>query len=81
MLTLFVLWLIGCTLIAVLNARYWKICPDMEDREAMDAKARKIAPIIPQTPIPYSHKVWYTIDWILLVGFISFVVWLICNAI
>jgi hypothetical protein len=81
MLTLFLLWLIGCTLIAVLNARYWKICPDMEDMEAMDAKARKIAPIMPQTPIPYSHKVMYVVDMILLIGVSGLVVWLICNAI
>jgi hypothetical protein len=33
MLTLFVLWLTGCTIAAVLNAKFWNAYPDNESRE------------------------------------------------
>jgi len=78
-MTLIILWIIALIGIVILNAKFWKICPDMEDREAEDAKARNIAPVMPQTPIPYSHKVWYVVDMILLIVVSGLVVWLICN--
>jgi len=69
-LTILPYWLIGCTVLAILNAKFWAICSDTEDREAEDAKARNIAPVIPQTPIPMRRKVSYVIDWAILITII-----------
>jgi len=41
MLLIILLWLIGCTVLAILNARFWKIMPDVEDNEGMELKPKK----------------------------------------
>jgi len=41
LLTILPYWLIGCTVLAILNARFWKIMPDAEDNEGMEFKAKK----------------------------------------
>lgn len=80
-MTLIIIWAIALVGIVYFNARFWGIMPDLEDSEEKEAKARNIAPVMPQTPIPMKHKIAYVRDWIILVAVISVVVWLICNAI
>ena len=67
LLTIILFWVIGCIALVILNAKFWKIAPDWEDREAQDAKARNTTPCVPQTPIPMKHKISYIIDWIIVV--------------
>lgn len=71
MLLIIPLWLIGCIVLVILNAKFWKIMPDLESREEKDAKARNVAPVMPQTPIPMKHKVSYIIDWVILIVVLS----------
>jgi len=40
-LTILPYWLIGCTVLAVLNAKFWNIMPDNQSRELEDLKAKK----------------------------------------
>jgi len=84
LLTILTLWAIGCIALVILNAKFWRIYPDLESDEGKEAKARNIAPVMPQTPIPRSHIIAYYRDWFLALVFVallSFVVWLVCNAI
>lgn len=66
-LTIIALWVIGCIALCLLNAKFWKIMPDLESNEEKDAKARNIAPVMPQTPIPMKHKISYVIDWVIVI--------------
>ena len=40
-----------------------------------------VAPCMPQTPIPKSHKLLYILDWVILLAIIAALVVYICNAI
>lgn len=77
---LLILWAIALVVIVILNAKFWKLCPDGQSDEGK-AKERGIEPVIKPTPIPKWHIVNYYFDWAVLIGLISLAVWLVCNAV
>lgn len=79
-----IIWAVALVGIVYFNAKFWGVMPDLEDDEEQQAKARNIAPCMPQTPIPQSHIRAYYRDWFLLLAVLVVVgvaVVLIFNAI
>ncbi len=75
-LTISILWVIGCIALCLLNAKFWQIMPDLEDKQYQANKARNIKPMN-----PILQDTWHTVRVFIFIFLLSFVVWLICNAI
>ena len=75
LLTILTLWAIGCIGLAILNAKFWKLNPDKEDLQYQSDKSQNTSPINP---------IWQDTLHVLrvfgLIALLSFVVWLILNA-
>ena len=76
LLTILTLWAIGCIALVILNAKFWKLNPDKEDLQYHEDKNQNIKSINP---------IWQDTLHVLrvfgLIALLSFVVWLILNAI
>lgn len=76
LLTILTLWAIGCIGLAILNARFYTLFPDKEDKQYQQDKSENKACINP---------IWQDTLHVLrvfgLIALLSFVVWLILNAI
>ncbi len=75
-LTILIFWAIGCAVLAILNAKFWKLNPDKEDLQYQTNKSQNSAPIN-----PILQDTFHVLRVFGLIALLSFVVWLICNAI
>lgn len=76
MLLIILLWVIGCIALTVLNARFWKIMPDLESREHNQNKAEN-KPSINHTV----KDTYHAIRLFLFIAIVCGVVYGICSLI
>jgi len=76
LLTVLLIWAVGCIALCLLNARFWKLMPDQEDKQYQTNKALNIKPMN-----PILQDTWHAIKIFVLIFLLSFAVWLVCNAI
>lgn len=75
LLTVFIIWIIALLLIVVLNARYWTLYPDMEDKQHQADKSLNISPIN-----PILQDAIHAVKIFVFIGIIFIVVWLVLNS-
>ena len=75
-LTILILWVIGCIALCLLNARFWNIIPDLESREHNQNKAENKPSINPTVKDTY-----HAIRLFLFIAVVCGIVYGICTLI
>lgn len=75
LLDVLIIWAIALVALCLLNARYWTLYPDMEDKQHQSDKSLNISPIN-----PILQDAIHAVKVFVFIGIIFLGVWLIVNA-
>ena len=76
LLTILIFWAIGCIALVILNAKFWKIMPDLESREHNQNKAENKPSINPTV-----KDTLHAVRLFLFIGIVCGIVYGICTLI